>query len=106
MRAMTHRLMHAVVFWLDPAAPADTADAMAAFYRDEIARVQGVEHTFVGRPAGTARDVVDSTCDLMSTVVFRDEAAATAWQSDPVHDAFRERFGPHFARVVVYDTLV
>ena len=32
-------------------------------------------------------------------------AAATAWQTDPVHDEFRERFGPAFERVVVYDSL-
>ena len=38
----------------------------------------------------------------MSAVVFEDPAAATAWQTDPVHDTFRERFGPAFARVRVF----
>ena len=46
--------------------------------------------SLVTRP-GTEREVVDSTCQLMSSVVFENAAAATAWQSDPVHDEFRER---------------
>ena len=97
--------MHAVVFWLrDDAAP-ETAAEMATFYQQRISHVEGVEHVFVGPPAGTDRDVVDSSCQLMSSLVFRDESAATAWQSDPVHDEFRERFGPAFERVVVYDSL-
>ena len=100
------RLMHAVVFWLRPDAPPDTAAAMTTFYRERIRSVEGVEHVFVGPPAGTDREVVDSTCQLMSAVVFRSEATATAWQTDPVHDEFRDRFGPSFERVVVYDTLV
>ena len=98
------RLMHAVVFWLKAEAPDDTAAEMAKFYNEEISRVRGVEHVFVGRPAGTDRDVVDGSYQVMSAVVFADVAAATAWQSDPVHDTFRDRFGPHFDRVIVYDT--
>ena len=41
----------------------------------------------------------------MSSLVLASQAAATAWQSDPVHDEFRERFGPSFDRVIVYDTI-
>ena len=99
------RLMHTVVFWLRADASAETAAEMATFYQQRIASVAGVEHVFVGPPAGTDRDVVDSTCQLLSSLVFESAAAATAWQSDPVHDEFREHFGPRFDRVVVYDTL-
>jgi Stress responsive A/B Barrel Domain len=101
---MANRLMHAVVFWLRADTPDDTAAAMEGFYRDRISQVAGVEHVFVGHPAGTDREVVDGSYQVMSSIVFADAAAQTAWQSDPVHDAFRERFGPHFDRVIVYDT--
>ena len=99
------RMMHAVVFWLRADAPAGTAAEIAAFYQKKIAPVAGVESVFVGPPAGTDRDVVDSTCHCMSSLVFESQAAGTAWQTDPVHDEFRERFGPTFERVVVYDTI-
>jgi len=99
------RLMHTVVFWFRVDAPPGTAAEMAIFYQQKIAQVTGVEQVFVGPPAGTDRDVVDNTCQWMSSVVFESEAVATAWQTDPVHDEFRERFGPAFERVVVYDTI-
>ncbi len=98
------RLMHAVVFWLRADAADGTAAAMAKFYREEISQVAGVEQVFVGEPVGTDRDVVDGSYQLMSSLVFKDETAATAWQTDPVHAAFRDRFGASFDRVVVYDT--
>ena len=101
----SRRLMHAVVFWFRADAPVGTVPEMATFYQQRISQVAGVEHVFVGPPAGTDRDVVDSSCQLMSSVVFEGESAATAWQTDPVHDEFRERFGPAFERVVVYDTV-
>lgn len=102
--ADSNRLMHTVVFWLRADAPGGTAAEMATFYQQRIAGVAGVEHVFAGPPAGTDREVVDNSCQMMSSVVFESESAATAWQTDPVHDEFRERFAPAFERVVVYDT--
>lgn len=99
------RLMHTVVFWLKPDAPAGTPATMADFYYQRIAGVDGVEQVFAGSPAGTDREVVDNSYQLLTSVVFRDKAAQDAWQTDPVHDTFRETFGPAFERVVVYDNL-
>lgn len=103
---MPNRVLHAVVFWLKPDAPPETARSMTEFYTERIAQVDGVEHAFAGPPAGTQREVVDGSYQLMSGLVFSNEAAASAWQVDPVHDAFRERFEAHFERVVVYDSLL
>lgn len=99
------RLMHTVVFWLKPDIPASTATEMAEFYYQQIAGVDGVDQVFAGRPAGSEREVVDSSYQLMTSLVFRDQAAQDAWQIDPVHDTFRDTFGPSFERVVVYDNL-
>ena len=103
---MNQRILHAVAFWLKADAPDATAEDMSAFYRDQIAALEGVEHAFVGPPAGTERDVVDGTYQVMSAVVFRDADVAAAWQSHPVHTLFLDRFGATFARVVVYDSIV
>ena len=92
------RLMHAVVFWLRADAPDGTAAEMAKFYREEISQVAGVEQVFVGEPVGTDRDVVDGSEKLMSSLVFTDGAAAAAWQTDPVHATFRDRFEKRSSR--------
>ena len=97
--------MHTVVFWLKPDTPANTLASMAEFYYQQIASVDGVEQVFAGRPAGTDREVGDSSYQLLTSLLFRDKAAQDAWQTDPVHDTFRETFGPSFDRVIVYDSL-
>ena len=99
------RLMHTVVFWLKNTTPETIPREIADFYYRRITDVAGVEQVFTGRPAGTDREVVDSSYQVLSSLIFRDSAAQDAWQTDPVHDEFRERFGEHFARVVVYDNL-
>lgn len=94
---------HTVLFWFKP----DQADAMAAavhaFYLEWVPGVAGVEQLFVGRPLGTAREVVDNSYHLMSFTRFRDRDAADAWQRDPVHDKLRTLLGPGLDRVQVYD---
>ncbi len=97
--------MHTVVFWLKAGIPEDAADQIADFYVRKVPSVTGVELVFVGRPAGTSRDVVDNSYTVLSCLLFEDAAAQDAWQVDPVHDEFRESFGPWFESVVVYDTI-
>jgi hypothetical protein len=100
-------LAHTVYFWLKPDAPADTAAAMVAFYRTEVAPLPGVLRVLVGAPrrVATPRDVVDASYTLGATTVFATAADEDVWQTHPVHEAFIARFSPHFAKVQVYDTL-
>lgn len=100
------QLAHAVCFWLRPDAPAGTAQAMLDFYRNEVAPLDGIVLVIAGTPRTATRDVVDDSYDLAVTTLFASTAAEEAWQSHPVHDRFRERFGPWFARVLVHDTCV
>lgn len=101
------QLAHTVYFWLKPEAPADTAAAMVAFYRTEVAPLPGVVSVLVGEPRKVAapRDVVDASYTLGVTTVFASATDEDVWQTHPVHQAFLERFGPSFAKVQVYDTL-
>ena len=100
------QLAHAVCFWLRPDAPAGTAQAMLDFYRNEVAPLDGIVLVVAGTPRGSTRDVVDSSYDLWVTTLFASTAAEDRWQTHPVHDRFRERFGPWFTRVLVHDTVV
>ncbi len=95
--------LHVVLFWLKPDMPAAEREAMPRELVAKATRIPGLEAVWNGRPAGTPRDVVDNSYDLMLVMRFRDAAAAKAWDTDPVHLELVARFKPHFAKVVVYD---
>lgn len=95
--------LHVVLFWLKPDMPAAERAAIPVEMAAKAASVPGLDVCWTGAPAGTPRDVVDNSYDLMLVMRFRDAAAAKAWDDDPIHQQLVARFAPHFAKVVVYD---
>lgn len=95
--------LHVVLFWLKPEMPVSERAAMQTELADQAQKVPGLLDCYMGGPAGTQRDVVDNSYDLMLVMRFRDATAAKGWDTDPLHLALVKRFAPHFAKVVVYD---
>lgn len=95
--------LHVVLFWLKPDMPAAERAAMPAAIREKGMQVPGVDSIWVGQPAGTPRAVVDNSYDLMVVMRFQDAAALTAWEPHPLHQELLARFGPHVAKIQVYD---
>jgi hypothetical protein len=95
--------LHVVLFWLKPDMPPAERAAIPVEMAAKAKLVPGLDAVWTGGPAGTPRDVVDNSFDLMLVMRFRDAAAAKAWDDDPIHLQLVDRFKPWFARVVVYD---
>lgn len=95
--------LHVVLFWLKPDMPASERAAIPVEMAAKAALVPGLDACWTGTPAGTPRDVVDNSYDLMLVMRFRNAAAAKAWDDDPIHLGLVQRFRPWFAKVVVYD---
>jgi len=97
-------LVHSVYFWLKPGlTPAD----LHRFEMDAnaMADIPGVEHLWVGKPAGAAdRPVIDSSYSYALVVVFRDMDAHDLYQKHPVHDAFRKN-SEMWSQVKIYDSI-
>ena len=62
-----------------------------------------VEKVLVGGPIMSDRDVVDDSFSVAFTMVFKDEAALQAYNTDPDHKKSSQRTMPHVARGVIYD---
>ena len=63
-----------------------------------------MEKVYIGAPAPTPkRAVVDDSYAVSLTVICRDVAAQDAYQVDPIHLAFVERFKTCWTRVQIYD---
>ncbi len=96
-------LVHTVYFWLKPKL---TLVERAEFRRgvESLARIKSVEKVYVGAPAAVPdRPVVDKTFDVSLTVICKNVAAHNAYQADPIHVAFNEKFRALWKRVQVYD---
>jgi hypothetical protein len=97
-------LFHNVYFWLKP----ELTPAQRAEFRrgvEELAGIKSVDRVTVGAPAATGnRPVIDHSYDVALIVQCRDVAAHDAYQSDPLHLAFIERFKPYWTRVQIYDS--
>lgn len=97
-------LVHAVYFWLK----ADLTEAQRAEFQrgvDSLADIKSVEKVYIGRPAATAkRPVIDDSYSVALVVLCRDVAAQDAYQVDPRHLAFVEKFKTYWTRVQIYDS--
>lgn len=98
-------MLHTVFFWFEPAVRDAVKRRVVDFYLERTQEIDGVEQVFIGEPAGTPRDVVDNSYDLTTSQLFRDRAAADAWQTHPVHDELRELLLAGLTRAQVYDAV-
>jgi len=98
-------LIHSVYFWLKP----ELTDAQRADFKrglESLAGVRSAEQVHVGAPAPIPpRPVVDSSYSFGLTVVFKDLAGHDAYQVDPVHKAFLEKFRTYWTKVQIYDAV-
>lgn len=97
-------LFHCVYFWLKP----ELTDVQRAEFRrgvEILAGIKSVERVSVGAPAPTGnRPVIDHSYDVALIVQCRDVAAEAAYQVDPIHLAFVEKFKTCWTRVQIYDS--
>ncbi len=97
-------LYHSVYFWLKPEL---TAAQRADFRRgvESLAGIKCVKKVAVGTPAATERrPVIDASYDVALIVTCKDVAAHDAYQIDPIHLAFVEKFKGFWVRVQIYDS--
>ncbi len=96
--------VHAVYCWLRPdLAPAER-ETFAAGLRS-LCAIGAVRHGHYGVPAATDRPIIDRSYSYALVLSFDDERAHDAYQVHPDHDAFRERCGGLWERVLIYDSV-
>ena len=96
-------IRHMALFWLkNPDSREDLA--MLADGVETLRQIEQVRTLHIGVPARTeARDVVDHSWSLSESMTFESIADQAAYQPHPLHQAFIERCGHLWSRVVVYD---
>ncbi|MFO8030517.1 MAG: Dabb family protein [Cyclonatronaceae bacterium] len=99
-------ILHSVFFYLNDEAPAGTAETMKAEILDKLTGIASVREILAGPPQGIDRDVVDNVYNMSLHAKFDDLEDLLAYQADPIHVAFVEKFKPFFDKIRVFDTRI
>ncbi len=99
-------ILHQAFFWLkNPTSAIDRAALIAGLRT--LGEIPHVRNLSISVPAETeGRDVVDSSFDVVETMLFNSLADQADYQPHPIHLAFIEACGHLWDRVVVYDNLI
>jgi hypothetical protein len=96
-------IIHSVFFWLKP----ELTDAQRAEFvagAESLRPISSVQSLFLGTPAPIVpRPVVDGSYTFALSITFKDVAGHDAYQVDPVHRAFVDKFKPFWNKVQIYD---
>jgi len=100
------KLAHTVYFWMeDGVSAADKAKLEEGL--KSLAKVPSIHSYYWGPPASTGkRDVVDNSYAYGINVFFESAADEAAYQIDPIHLEFIDKYKHLWTKVVVYDNIM
>lgn len=96
--------IHHVYFWLkNPGSKDDYQKLLDGLKK--LSKVKTIHQHYIGKPADTKRDVIDSSYSVSWLLFFKNKADQDSYQTDPIHLKFVEECSNLWSRVVVYDTV-
>lgn len=98
------KFVHVVYFWLKEDLSTADIDTFKAGARS-LGMINTVDSFYFGKPAQTPREVVDNSYSYCIIVAFADKEAHDAYQTDIIHDRFREDCGHLWNKVQIYDAI-
>ncbi len=94
--------IHNVYFWLtddqDGTSKSEFEEGLGWLVNDP-----SVESGYFGKPAGTDREVIDSSYSYALVLIFEDMAAHDRYQEGPAHMRFLDKNMDKWQNVLVYD---
>ena len=92
--------IHHVYFWLKNSGnEADRAKLIEGLKK--LSKVKTIKNHYIGKPAATRRDVIDSSYDVSWLLFFDNAADQDSYQTDPVHLKFVEECSSLWTKVTV-----
>jgi hypothetical protein len=96
--------IHHVFFWLvNPKSTEDREQLIAGLRK--LSKVSTIKRFHIGRPAGTLRDVIDTSYGISWCIFFSNAPDQQSYQIDPIHLRFVDECSHLWSRVTVYDAV-
>ncbi|MBL7738234.1 MAG: Dabb family protein [Chitinophagaceae bacterium] len=102
-KEMKNVFVHHVYFWLKNADSKEELAKLVAGLK-KLSAVTTIKQFHIGKPAGTSREVIDSSYSVSWLTLFASKADQDSYQSDPIHLKFIEECSSLWKKVVVYDS--
>src|SRR5688572_14045587 len=96
--------IHHVYFWLNNPDSADDLKKLIDGLQ-KLSKVKTIKMFHIGKPAGTNRDVIDSSYAVSWLLMFDNRADQDSYQTDPIHLKFIEECKHLWKKVLVYDSI-
>lgn len=96
--------IHHVFFWLkNPESKEDLQQLIEGL--KQLSNASTIKEFHIGKPAGTNRDVIDTTWSVSWLLLFDNKEDQDIYQTDPVHLKFINDCSHLWKKVVVYDAI-
>jgi len=95
--------IHTVFFWLKEGISMEEKAAFESGLND-LGKAPNIGKFFIGTPANTDREVIDSSYDYAWIVHFANAEDQAIYQSDSIHLDFIEKYEALWEKVIVYDS--
>lgn len=96
--------IHHVYFWLrDATNEADKGKLIEGLKK--LSKVNTIRKFFIGQPATTSREVIDTSYSISWLLFFDNAADQDSYQTDPIHLDFVRECSGLWKKVTVYDTI-
>ncbi|HMQ08014.1 MAG TPA: Dabb family protein [Saprospiraceae bacterium] len=73
---------------------------------EKMASIESLLDYHIVVPAMTPREVVDNTYDVAILTSFANSEGHDQYQTDSIHDAFRDRCTPMIDKIIIYDSVL
>lgn len=103
-KKMKNIFVHHVYFWLKNSGNKEDLEKLTAGLK-KLSAVKTIKQFHIGKPAGTNRDVIDSSYAVSWLALFNNKADQDSYQTDPIHLKFVEECSSLWSKVVVYDSV-
>jgi Stress responsive A/B Barrel Domain len=97
------QFVHQVYFWLKEPDNVEHRKKLVEGLKT-LTAIKTLRQYHIGVPAGKTRDVVDASYTISWLTIFEDGKGQDAYQVDPIHLAFVEKYSYLWDRVLVYDS--
>ncbi len=101
-----HNFTHVVYFWLkNPESQQDRKDFLVSLEKF-LENSEYAKTKFIGKPAGTLREVVDGSFTYSLILTFPSKEIQDKYQKEPAHLKFIEESEHLWEKVIVYDSVM